>query len=81
MKVTGKQKNNTSIYLRYNLVWDSLQYRGELLLVGFIDSDWVNDPDDRKSTTGCVFSLGYGSVTCAFKKKHTLGLSLAKEKY
>ena len=31
--------------------------RGEPLLVGFTDSDWANDPDDRKSTTGYVFSL------------------------
>jgi hypothetical protein len=31
------------------------------LLVGFTNSDWVDDPDDQKSTTG--YSLGLGSVT------------------
>jgi hypothetical protein len=31
---------------------------GTPLLVGFTDSDWVSDPDDRKSTAGYVFSLG-----------------------
>ena len=28
------------------------------LLVGFTDSDWDGDPDDRKSTAGYVFTLG-----------------------
>ena len=28
------------------------------LLVGFTDSDWVGDLDDRKSSTGYVFTLG-----------------------
>ena len=35
---------------------------GTPLLVGFIDSDWDDDPDDRKSTAGYVFSLGSGPV-------------------
>ena len=25
------------------------------LLIGFTDSDWVGDPDDRKSTAGYIF--------------------------
>jgi hypothetical protein len=35
---------------------------GTPLLVGFTDSDWANDPDDRKSIAGYVFSLGSGPV-------------------
>jgi hypothetical protein len=31
---------------------------GTPLLVGFTDSDWAGDLDDRKSTTSYVFSLG-----------------------
>jgi hypothetical protein len=31
---------------------------GTPLLVGFTDSDWAGDPDDRKSIVGYVFSLG-----------------------
>ena len=36
---------------------------GKSLLVGFTDLDWAGDPNDRKSTAGYVFSLGYGPVT------------------
>ena len=31
---------------------------GKPLLVGFTDSNWAGDPDDRKSTTGYVFQSG-----------------------
>ena len=41
---------------------------GTPLLVGFTDSDWAGDPDDRESTAGYVFSLGSGPVTWACKK-------------
>ena len=29
-----------------------------IMLVGYSDSDYVRDPDDRKSTTGMAFFLG-----------------------
>jgi hypothetical protein len=50
-------------------------------LVGFIDSDWVGDPDDRKSTTSYVFSLGLGPLTWACKKQQTIALSSAEAEY
>eukprot|EP00253_Pinus_taeda_P029216 PITA_29216 len=33
------------------------------ILSGYTDSDWAGSVDDRKSTTGYVFSLGSGAVT------------------
>jgi hypothetical protein len=54
---------------------------GTPLLVGFTDSDWASDPDDRNSTAGYVFSLGSGPVTWAYKKKQTISLSSAEEEY
>jgi hypothetical protein len=42
---------------------------GTPLLVGFNDSDWASDPDDRKSTIGYVFNLGSRPVTWACKKQ------------
>jgi hypothetical protein len=54
---------------------------GTPLLVGFIDSDWAGDPDDHKSTTGYVFSLGSGPVTWACKKQQTIALSSKEAEY
>ena len=43
--------------------------KGEKLdLFGFIDSDYVGDSDDRKSTSGYVFMLGIGVVSWSLKK-------------
>jgi hypothetical protein len=50
-------------------------------LFGFTDSDWVGDPDDRKSTTGYVFSLGSGHVTWACKKQQAIALSSVEAEY
>eukprot|EP00253_Pinus_taeda_P007718 PITA_07718 len=51
------------------------------LLVGFTNFDWVGDPDDRKSTTGYVFTLGPGCITWACKKQSVISLSLAEAQY
>ena len=51
------------------------------MFVGFTDSDWDGDPDDRKSTAGYVFSLGSGLVTCTCKKQQALALSSAEAEY
>jgi hypothetical protein len=54
---------------------------GTPLLVGFTDSDWVSDPDDRKSTASYVFNLGSGPVTWACKKQHAIALSSLESEY
>ena len=54
---------------------------GKPLLVGFTDSNWAGDLDDRKSTAGYVFSLGSGPITWACKKQQALALSLAEAEY
>eukprot|EP00253_Pinus_taeda_P011795 PITA_11795 len=51
------------------------------LLVGFTDSDWAGDPDDRKSTVGCVFTLGLGPITWACKKQGAISLSSSEAKH
>eukprot|EP00253_Pinus_taeda_P031388 PITA_31388 len=51
------------------------------LLVGFTDSDWAGDPDDRKSTAGYVFTLGSGPITLACKKQADISLSSAEAEY
>jgi hypothetical protein len=42
--------------------------KGTPLLVGLIDSNWVSDPDDQKSTTSYVFSLSSRPIDWACKK-------------
>eukprot|EP00253_Pinus_taeda_P015125 PITA_15125 len=51
------------------------------LLVGFTNSHWAGDPDDRKSTAGYVFSLGSGPITWACKKQGAISLSSVEAEY
>ena len=51
------------------------------MLIGFTYLDWVDNPDDRKSTAGYVFSLGSKPITWACKKQQALALSSAKVEY
>eukprot|EP00253_Pinus_taeda_P027387 PITA_27387 len=51
------------------------------LLVGFTDSDWASDPDDRKSTAGYVFTLGFGPITWACNKQSAISLSSTEAEY
>ena len=48
-----------------------------LSLVGFSDSDWVGNVDDRKSTTGGCFYVGANLVTWMSKKQNSVSLSIA----
>eukprot|EP00253_Pinus_taeda_P004507 PITA_04507 len=51
------------------------------ILSGYTDSDWAGSIDDRKSTTGYVFSLGSGAVTWTSKKQQAVALSSTKAEY
>ncbi|KAK6150694.1 hypothetical protein DH2020_015626 [Rehmannia glutinosa] len=44
-------------------------------LVGFSDSDWAGDVDDRKSTTGGCFYLGNNLVSWYSRKQNCVSLS------
>eukprot|EP00253_Pinus_taeda_P034587 PITA_34587 len=71
--------------LRYvrGTVQFGIHYNAEAspLLVGFTDSDWAGEPDDRKSTAGYVFTLGSGPITWACKKQAAISLSSAEAEY
>ena len=51
------------------------------MLIGFTDSDWASDRDDRKSTAGYVFTLGLGPITWSCKKQSAISLSSAEVEY
>lgn len=50
-------------------------------LSGFTDSDWAGSVDDRKSTSGYVFSLGSCAITWTSKKQQAVALSLTEAEY
>eukprot|EP00253_Pinus_taeda_P026826 PITA_26826 len=51
------------------------------LLVGFTDSDWAGDPDDRKSAVSYVFTLGSKLITRDCKKQSAISISLAEAEH
>eukprot|EP00253_Pinus_taeda_P012232 PITA_12232 len=51
------------------------------LLVDFIDSNWVGDLDDQKSTASYVFTLGSRPITWACKKQSAISLSSIEVEY
>lgn len=36
---------------------------------GFLDNDYVGDPDDRKSTSGYVFMIRLGAISWSSRKQ------------
>ncbi|XP_074314354.1 secreted RxLR effector protein 161-like [Silene latifolia] len=50
-------------------------------LVGYTDSDWAGCLDDRKSTSGYVFTLGSGAISWSSKKQETVALSSSEAEY
>ena len=50
-------------------------------LVGYTDSDFVRNTEDRRSTSGYAFHLGIGIVAWASKKQPIVTLSSAKVEY
>ncbi|XP_059076754.1 secreted RxLR effector protein 161-like [Cryptomeria japonica] len=50
-------------------------------LIGYTDSDWGGRIDDRKSTSGYIFHLGFGAISWASKKQPIVTLSSAEAEY
>ena len=50
-------------------------------MIGYNDSDFLGSIDDKKSTSGYVFSFGLGSIAWASKKQPIVTLSYVEAKY
>jgi hypothetical protein len=57
-----------------------LNYAGDhdFTLSGYTDSDWAGSVSDRKSTSGCYFSLGSTMFSWQSRKKSSISLSTAE---
>ena len=49
--------------------------------MGFTDSDWVGDKNDRKLTSGYVFMLSDGPIIWTSKKQSAISLSSTEAEY
>ncbi|XP_070682477.1 secreted RxLR effector protein 161-like [Malus domestica] len=49
--------------------------------VGFIDSDYAEDIDDRKNTSGYLFMINFGAITWSSKKQQIVTLSTTEAKF
>ena len=58
-----------------------VQIGGNLDLKVFIDSNWVESIDDRKSTSGRAFFLDKRLMSWTRKKQNCTSQSTTKEKY
>ncbi|CAJ2639360.1 unnamed protein product [Trifolium pratense] len=67
-------KGTTNLGLYYSVSDD---YK----LVGYSDSDWGGDVDDRKSTSGFVFYIGNTTFTWMSKKQSIVTLSTCEAEY
>jgi hypothetical protein len=50
-------------------------------LSGYIDSDWDGSVSDRKSTSGCCFSLGSAMISWQSRNQSSITLSIAEAEY
>ena len=55
--------------------------KDELKLMGYSDADWAGDHDDRKSTSGYLFTLGGGPISWGSKKQSSVALSTSEAEY
>ena len=53
----------------------------DLIPIGYTDSDFQSDLDFRKSTSSCVFTLGYGAISWRSVKQSCIVVSTLEAEY
>lgn len=53
----------------------------EINLQGYTDADWAGSVTNRKSTSGCCFSLGSAVISWLSRKQSSVALSTVEEEY
>ena len=62
----------------YGINYDANQKNN---LEGYVDSDCADSAIDRKSTSGCCFSMGSGVISWFSRKQSCVALSMAEVEY
>jgi hypothetical protein len=69
-------------YLKGTMSFGLFYRKGEKQeLIGYTDSDYAGDQDDRKSTSGYVFMLSSGAVSWSSKKQPVVTLSTTEAEF
>ncbi|KAE8180027.1 hypothetical protein CF336_g9438, partial [Tilletia laevis] len=55
--------------------------RSEEEVEGYVDADWAADRDDRRSTSGFVYTMAGGAVSWGSRKQGAVALSTAEAEY
>ena len=63
------------------MLFRSYSSSNDFKLVGFCDSDFAGDIDDRKSTTSFVFFMGDCTITWSSKKQSIITLSTCESEF
>ena len=64
--------------VKYGLVYER---RGSVQLASFTDVDWARCVEDRKSTSGCRFSIGSEVVSWLSRKQKLVALISTEDEY
>lgn len=67
--------------INYGILLPNTITSSNMELVGYTDSDWRRDNDDRKSTAGYIFLLGNALVSWSSKKQDPVALSTCEAEY
>ena len=68
-------------YLRGTLDMTLVYRKSTSGLMGYTDSNWANDLDDRHSTSGNVFLLGDAAISWLSKRQTVVAVSTAEAEY
>ena len=69
------------ISMRHSWICPRYASSVDMSLQGYVDADWARSAVDRKSTSGCCFTLGSAMVSWCSRKQSSVALSTAKAEY
>ncbi|KAL0451442.1 UNVERIFIED_CONTAM: Retrovirus-related Pol polyprotein from transposon RE1 [Sesamum latifolium] len=69
-------------YIKNTLSYGLMHEKSKFFsLSGFVDADWAGDVNDRRSTMGFCFTIGFAVILWCSKKQTTVALSSCEAEY